>query len=128
MVDPSVLERRLRFSRAFAARHPPPASDLAAEVKALRQELADLRASLSPSPALGPGPELLSLREAARQLGVSRTRTLPALIRAGHIKTVRVGGREKIRASDLALLQTSAAKPRRRSGPSPGASIRAIKL
>src|SRR6266545_8300192 len=39
---------------------------------------------------------LLSMREAARRLGVSRTRTLPDLIRDRRIRTVTVNGRPKV--------------------------------
>jgi hypothetical protein len=70
---------------------------LTAEVVALRADVAALR-----SPA--PPPRLISLRQAARILGISRTRTLPALMRDRRIRVVRVNGRPKIPMEEIARI------------------------
>lgn len=48
-----------------------------------------------------PLPELLSMRKAARLLGVSAGRTLKPLIDCGAIRTVRVGNRDRIPRSEI---------------------------
>jgi hypothetical protein len=47
---------------------------------------------------------LLSLRQAALALGVSRTRTLPLLIERGLLKPVTVGGRKRIPSAQIEQL------------------------
>jgi excisionase family DNA binding protein len=64
---------------------------------ALRTEMSELR---SGQPKVSPRP-FLSLREAARRLGVSRNSTLVDLIADRRIKTVRVNGRVKVPASEV---------------------------
>lgn len=48
---------------------------------------------------------LLSKREAARLLGVSRGRTLDSLIASGQVRVVRIGGRLRVPRAELERLQ-----------------------
>ncbi len=45
--------------------------------------------------------QLLSLRMAARELGISRSKSLPRYIRAGLIKTTSIGGRVRISRDEI---------------------------
>lgn len=67
----------------------------------LTAEVARLRSDLRPRRA---GQPLLSLREAARRLGVSRNSTLQDLIRDRRIRTTRVNGRVRIPATEIERL------------------------
>jgi excisionase family DNA binding protein len=69
-----------------------------------------------------PDVRLLSAREAARRLGVSRGATIAELIAAGKLRTVRVNGRERIPASEVERLAREGfdarqSAPRRRRAP-----------
>ena len=48
-----------------------------------------------------PNAQLLSLREAARRLGVDRNTTLAKLIRMGQLRTVETSGRSRIPAAEV---------------------------
>ncbi len=48
-----------------------------------------------------PNAQLLSLREAARRLGVDRNTTLAKLIRTGQLRTVETSGRSRIPAAEV---------------------------
>lgn len=48
---------------------------------------------------------LLSKREAARLLGVSRGRTLDALLASGQVRAVRIGGRLRVPITEIERLQ-----------------------
>ena len=61
-------------------------SAMQAELHALRTQL---RAHVKPR-------QVLSLREAARLLGIDRNRTLKALLASGQVRTVEVNGRTKV--------------------------------
>jgi excisionase family DNA binding protein len=56
-----------------------------------------------------PPQRLLSKREAARLLGVSRGRTLDLLIKSGTIRTVVIGTRAKVPMSEIERLMTEGA-------------------
>jgi hypothetical protein len=81
------------------------AAAVAAKLEPLCVEIARLAravASLNEAPRQpAPGPRLLSLRQAARELGVSRTRTLPELIKAGRIRVVTVNGKPKVSVHEI---------------------------
>jgi excisionase family DNA binding protein len=68
------------------------------EIRSLKAQLANTRSK-----------RLLSKREAAKYLGVSRGRTLDVLIAAGRLRTVRIGGRLKIPLEEVERLATSGA-------------------
>jgi hypothetical protein len=68
---------------------------LVVELAALRAEVRALR------PVAADANRLVSHREAARLLGVSRTRTLPLLLRQRGVNTVKVAGRPKIPMGDI---------------------------
>lgn len=70
---------------------------LRASFDALAAEVASLRAGA----AAPRTPHLLSMREAARALRVSRTRTLPSLIRDHGIRIVDVNGRPRISSDEI---------------------------
>lgn len=94
---------------------------LRAEVAALAREVAKLRRST----AAPNTPRLVSFREAARRLGVSRTRTLPALIRDKAIRVVHVNGRARISTDEIERLCREGAASRfaaQRAKPQPRAS------
>lgn len=59
-------------------------------------------------------PALLSRSKAAKLMGVSRGRTLPDLIRAGRVHTVKVNGRTRIPLSEIANIRSDD-PPRRRA-------------
>lgn len=61
------------------------------ELRSLKAQLANVSRSK----------RLMSKREAAKYLGVSRGRTLDALIAAGRLRTVRIGGRLKIPLEEI---------------------------
>jgi hypothetical protein len=94
----AASQRDPALAPADAANHAPLATLLTAfatltdEVVALRAEVRALRAPMG---------RLLSLREAARVLGVSRNRTLPVLIREGRVRVVTVNGKPKIPADEV---------------------------
>jgi excisionase family DNA binding protein len=50
-------------------------------------------------------PALLSKREAARLLGVSRGRTLDSLLASGQVRAVRIGGRLRVPVAEIERLQ-----------------------
>lgn len=72
---------------------------LAAEVKALRTELAALRAQFRAQES-----RLLSKRKAAKRLGISRGPALDFLIETKQLSVVRVGRQVKIAASEVERL------------------------
>jgi len=67
------------------------------EIRSLKTQLANVSRSK----------RLLSKREAAKYLGVSRGRTLDVLIAAGRLRTVRIGGRLKIPLDEVERLATT---------------------
>lgn len=80
---------------------------------------------------------LLSMREAARRLGIDRSSTLPELIRTGRIAVVLKGTRPAIPVSEVeriaqegfgdARVKVTARHPRRPKGSGkPGDAIRAL--
>ncbi len=86
-------------------------------------------------------PLLLSKRQAAKLLGVSRGRTLDELIRTGHLRPVVVLGRLKLPREEVERLAREGTEPAPRSRPTlsaratrtrrmpdASAAIRAIKL
>ncbi len=73
-------------------------ADVVRRLDALQAEVRELRPR-RPNPR-----PLLSLREAARRLGVSRNSTLAGLIHDRRIKTVRVAGRIKVPAVEVERL------------------------
>jgi excisionase family DNA binding protein len=62
-----------------------------------------------------PNAQLLSLRQAARRLGVDRNTTLAKLIRTGQLRGVEAGGRLRIPAAEIERFT----KPDRRGEPQP---------
>ncbi|MEQ9326122.1 MAG: helix-turn-helix domain-containing protein [Rhodospirillales bacterium] len=50
-----------------------------------------------------PGPVLISVKDAAASLSIGQTKTW-ALIKDGHLKTTRIGGRTLVRADSLRAL------------------------
>ena len=79
--------------------------------------------------------QVLSLREAARQLGIDRNRTLKALLASGQVRTVQVNGKKKIPASEVDRLaqhgfdtSRTVAKPRAPRRKAPATGIRSIEL
>jgi len=75
---------------------------LAAVLEGLERRLAPLEAANEPMRAEC---RLLSMRQAARRLGISRTRTLPDLIRDRRIRTVTVNGRPKVPAHEVERIE-----------------------
>jgi excisionase family DNA binding protein len=79
-----------------------------------------LRGTSTPrAAATKPDARLLSAREVARRLGVSRGKTIGVLIDTGKIRTVVVNGRVKIPASEVERLtregfDVTRSAPRRR--------------
>ena len=71
--------------------------------EAILREIRSLKAQLA---SAARSKRLLSKRDAARYLGVSRGRTLDALIAAGRLRTVRIGGRIKIPLEELERIAT----------------------
>jgi hypothetical protein len=121
------------------ANQPMALAALARSVEALTSEVVDLHAEVR---ALRAGPvavpddarRLVSLREAARLLGISRTRTLPALIREQRIHVVKVNGKPKIAMHEIerigsegasAMLPPLASEPQKQKRPSPPKQSRA---
>jgi excisionase family DNA binding protein len=100
-----------------AVQLPPEGPELEALIDALADRVAErLAARASPVP-----PALLSFREAAARLRVSRTNTLNPLIKAKKIRTVRVNGTVRIPVSELERIELEGAsvigrppKPQRR--------------
>ena len=101
---------------------------------ALTSELAPLLRRLGRSER-----RLLSMREAARRLGIAPGTTLPALIGSGQIRTVILAGRVKIPVSEIERIEAGGDAPRTaqkkqervpRVSPqrNPGQAIRAIKI
>ncbi len=72
--------------------------------EAILREIRSLKAQLS---NVSRSKRLLSKREAAKYLGVSRGRTLDVLIAAGRLRTVRIGGRLKIPLEEVERLATT---------------------
>ncbi len=71
--------------------------------EAILREIRSLKAQLANASR---SKRLLSKREAAKYLGVSRGRTLDVLIAAGRLRTVRIGGRLKIPLEEVERLAT----------------------
>lgn len=69
--------------------------------EAILREIRSLKAQLA---SVSRSKRLLSKREAARYLGISRGRTLDALIAAGRLRTVRIGGRLKVPLDEVERL------------------------
>ena len=98
-----------------------------AEVQALRSDTAAMRQEMaarltSPSPPL---PRLLSKRAAAKLLGVDRGTTLADLLATGNLRTVVLGGQERIPTAEIERLATEGTtrtgrKPHRRRAPGGG--------
>ncbi|HYH99798.1 helix-turn-helix domain-containing protein [Hyalangium sp.] len=100
-------------------------------IEGIREELREIKAALTiiagaltqerePSPPHQPpipNAQLLSLREAARRLGVDRNTTLAKLIRTGQLRTVETSGRLRIPAAEIERFT----KPDRRGEPQPSA-------
>jgi hypothetical protein len=88
---------------------------LAAKVEALSAEVAALR-SASPVPVRS-----LSLRQAAKALGKSRTRTLPRLISEGHIRVVTIDGKPTIPSDEIerVIREGTAPAPPKAKRPAP---------
>jgi len=107
---------------------------LIGETMTLRQELK----SLVSRDAARRSHELLSLREAARRLGVDRGTTLAELVAQKRLRIVHVNGRPRIPADEVKRLASegfdTSSAPAKVEGPTPkpavgvGAAIRGIKL
>ncbi len=110
-------------------------------VRAIRELGADICAKLDEvTKQLKPKEEkaLLSLRAAAKLLGVARDSTLKELIVSGWLKTVDVNGRKKIPAAEVERLahegwelpQRSRRRPKiaKRGSGNPAEEIRSIKI
>lgn len=78
-----------------------PIQQVCERLAALESEVRALRGAVKPRQA---GKAFLSLREAARRLGVSRNSTLADLISDRRIKTVRLNGRLKVPAAEVERL------------------------
>jgi excisionase family DNA binding protein len=90
-------------------------SALLSATQGIHQELREIKAALTTIASVltmeleqppghhhpHPDAKLLSLREAARRLGVDRNTTLRALIRTGQLRTVNTGGRPRIPAAEV---------------------------
>lgn len=76
-------------------------SEVLARLDALQAEVVALRREARPRKA---GQPLLSLREAARRLGVSRNSTLADLISDRRIRTTKINGRVRIPAAEIERL------------------------
>lgn len=98
-------------AKTSAHEKPPDLADLAREIAALRAEVAGLTAAVAPRSAA----RLMSMRKAAELIGVSRTRTLPALIRDGTVRTIMVNGRRRIASTEIERLQRAGLDGRPRS-------------
>ena len=84
-------------------------------IEGIREELREIKAALTtiasaltqereprpPHQHAIPNAQLLSLRQAARRLGVDRNTTLAKLIRTGQLRGVEAGGRLRIPASEI---------------------------
>jgi excisionase family DNA binding protein len=82
-----------------AAGQPDPLKRLADDLAELRAEVASLRHELRPR--RGARGQLLSLREAARRLGIDRGATLATLLETRQIRGTKVNGRVRIPASEV---------------------------
>jgi hypothetical protein len=125
-------------SDARATERPPLGEDKQGPLALLLEELAALRKEVHRS-ATRDVRRLLSFRQAAAALGVSRTRTLPLLIERGLLKPVAVGGRKRIPSAQIEQLAFEGfevagpahrrSKPaRKRPAGTSAASVRALKL
>lgn len=70
------------------------------EIRALRREVAALALRWGEH-----APALLSMRQAAKRLGIGRTDTLPHLIAQRRIRTVTLAGRTKIPLSEIERIE-----------------------
>lgn len=108
-----------------------------ASLEATVERLASLLEARDAAPAASP--RLLSFRAAAKRLGVSRSTTLPDMVKDRRIRVVTVGGRSKIPLSEVERIERdgSASTPARATSPKAagapvagdvGARIRALKI
>lgn len=81
-----------------------PESAEAAEIQSLRDTLERVSSQLTALVQRQPSQRLLSKREAARLLGVSRGATLNRLIQEGALRTIVVGKRAKIPMAEIEQL------------------------
>src|SRR6266478_1153304 len=87
----------------------------ALEQEPIREELRRLRAAVLRQTRDERDGALLSRREVARLLGISRTRTLGPAIAAGVVRTVRVGGELRVPAEEVARVAREGLVRARRS-------------